>query len=129
MKTDRRRDLGGLGERLAERHLRSAGYHIVERNLRTCFGELDLVAADAHALVFCEVKTRLAGSRNGPAGPLESIGPQKQRRVRRLARAWLADQPASSARPARPNLRFDAIGVVLDGAGRLVDLEHVEGAF
>ena len=129
MTTDRRRDLGGLGERLAEGHLRSAGYHIVERNLRTRFGELDLVAAHAHALVFCEVKTRLAGSRHGPAGPLDSIGPQKQRRIRRLARAWLTDQQMSSGRPVRPNLRFDAIGVVLDRTGRLVDLEHVEGAF
>ena len=32
-------------------------------------------------------------------------------------------------RPRLPDLRFDAIGVVIDAHGRLVRLDHLEAAF
>ncbi|MDQ4072003.1 MAG: YraN family protein [Actinomycetota bacterium] len=51
-----------------------AGYSVLERNFRTRYGELDLIASNQHAIVFCEVKTRVCGSRGGPAGPLDAIG-------------------------------------------------------
>lgn len=126
MSTDRRRDRGALGERIAADHLEHRGYRIVARNFRTRHGELDLVVADDRALVFCEVKTRVAGGRTGPAGPLEAIGPNKRRQVRALASQWLAE---TDDRPHRPNVRFDAIGVTLTARGELLALEHLEGAF
>ena len=117
-----------MGESLAEGHLVAAGYSILERNFRTRYGELDLVACSEHALVFCEVKTRVAGSRNGPPGPLDAIGPRKRRRLRLMAAQWLAAR-AGEERPQRGTLRFDAIGVTISPAGRLESLEHVEDAF
>lgn len=126
--TDPRRRLGGLGERLAAEHLSRAGYEVLATNFRTRFGELDLVAADERCLVFCEVKTRVAGTRRGPAGPLDAIGPRKRAQVRAIAREWLASMEASS-RPRRAELRFDAIGILLSRSGRLVSLEHLENAF
>jgi putative endonuclease len=125
MTADRRRDRGALGERIAAEHLEHRGYRVVDRNYRTRRGELDLVVADDRALVFCEVKTRVAGGR-GPAGPFDAIGPLKRRRVRALAAEWLASR---TDRPTRPELRFDAIGVTLTPAGRLLALEHLEAAF
>ena len=62
--SDPRRALGALGERLAAEHLERAGYRIVERNYRTRYGELDIVASGERCLVFCEVKTSAPG---GPA--------------------------------------------------------------
>lgn len=126
--TDHRRRRGQLGERIAEEHLAHRGYSIVARNFRTRYGELDLIAADAHALIFCEVKTRVAGTRGGPDGPLDAIGPRKRDRVRRMATQWLAET-AAEERPHPPSLRFDAIGVTLTPAGRLLALEHLEDAF
>ena len=128
MPTDRRRARGEHGERLAEGHLARAGYEVLERNFRTRYGELDLVAADARALVFCEVKTRVAGG-GGPVGALDAIGPAKRRRVRLMAAQWLAARSEDGGRPPRARLRFDAIGVTLDRGGRLLSLEHVEDAF
>src|SRR3954451_20532169 len=125
---DPRRLLGERGERIAAEHLARAGYTIVATNFRTRFGELDIVAADARCLVFCEVKTRIAGTRRGPAGPLDAIGPRKRARVRAMAREWLASSSASE-RPRRAELRFDAIGVLMSRGGRLVVLDHVEDAF
>ena len=52
------RNLGALGERLAERKLKKNGYVILAKNHRTRFGELDLVAVDERTIVFVEVKTR-----------------------------------------------------------------------
>lgn len=43
-----------------------------------------------------------------------------------MAGSWLIER---TERPRADNLRFDAIGVTLDLAGRLVKLEHLEGAF
>lgn len=120
----------------------SRGYRVLEHNARTRHGELDLVAVGHGCLVFCEVRARVAaaGSPAGrgssdPAGPLESIGPQKRRRLRRLARAWLAARgtPAGGGDDSLPagvrRLRFDAVGVILARDGTLLDLEHVEDAF
>jgi len=124
---DPRRGLGALGEQLAAQHLVRAGYSIVERNWRCRLGELDIVAADPAALVFCEVKTRVVGGRTGPVGPLDAIGPTKRRRLRLLAREWLRARTCDP--PRRPALRFDAIGVTVSRGGELVALDHVENAF
>lgn len=129
MSIDTRRALGAHGERAAVRHLQAAGYRIVELNYRTRHGELDVIAADARHLVFCEVKTRLAGGRHGPASPLDAIGPGKRRRLRHMASQWLIERASDPVRPRREEIRFDAIGVVMTPRGELLALEHVEGAF
>jgi putative endonuclease len=120
--------LGAHGEDLACAHLERAGYVLIERNGRCGrLGELDVVARDGRCLVFCEVKTRIAGTTAGPAGPLDAIGPAKRRRIRRLAAEWLRTRALDGTRPAW--VRFDAIGVVVDRRGRLLSLDHVEDAF
>lgn len=124
---DARIGIGVLGERLAAEHLERAGYAILARNWHCRYGELDIVAVDRTALVFCEVKTRVAGGRAGPEGPLEAIGDRKRHRLRLLAREWLARR--ASGGPSPPALRFDAIGVTVNRAGGLLALEHVEDAF
>lgn len=122
MSADLRHRLGARGERLAAAHLERRGLRILERNYRTRAGELDLVAFDGVRLVFCEVKTRRAGS----GLPWDALGGAKRSRVRAMARQWLA---ARIDRPHAAELRFDAIGVTIDARGRLVALEHLEGAF
>jgi putative endonuclease len=117
-----RQTLGRLGERLAAEHLERLGYRIVVCNHRTRYGELDLVACDDERIVFVEVKAR----RSGAGRPLEKVDWRKQGQVRAMALAWLSE---INDRPHRPDVRFDAIGVTIDAAGRLVALEHLEGAF
>ena len=124
MPGDLRAQLGRLGEQLAAEHLIRRGFEIVERNYRTRWGELDIVAFDGRTLAFCEVKTRrLSGSGRDP---LESVHAVKRSRVRKMAGRWLIER---TDRPYAEKVRFDAIGVTLDPSGRLVSLEHLEGAF
>ncbi len=116
--------MGERGEQLAAEHLVRRGFAIVERNFRTRWGELDIVACDGQRLVFCEVKTLLA--RPGRRDPLEAVRPGKRAQVRRIAAQWLVQR---SERPRVGELRFDVIGVTIDRGGRLLELEHLEGAF
>jgi putative endonuclease len=125
---DPRRRLGELGEDQAAAHLERLGHAILERNFRTRYGELDAVTRTRDCLVFCEVKTRIAGGRSGPASALEAIGPAKQRKLRLMAREWLRLR-AGDHRPLPRDMRFDAVGVVFDARRRLVALDHVENAF
>jgi putative endonuclease len=126
MAADPRRRLGALGERLAAHHIAALGYEVLERNFRTRYGELDIVARDSRFLVFCEVKTRLGSGAAGPFGPLASVGPRKRSQLRRMAGQWLHERRRGvGTREAR----FDVIGITLDPAGRVLALEHVEDAF
>jgi putative endonuclease len=127
MSSDPRRRLGEKGESLACRHLQARGFSVVDRNFRTRYGELDVVAANKRFLVFVEVKTRIVRGHPGPLGPFAAIGVRKRRQVRLVAREWLAS--GASGRPRPPELRFDAIGISFDPAGRLVELDHLEDAF
>jgi putative endonuclease len=122
--SDPRRRLGVLGEQLAAEHLQRLGYRIVGRNYRTRWGELDLIAYDGRLLAFVEVKTRRV---SGAAGtPFDAVDRRKQAQVRRIAAGWLTEV---SDRPRADDLRFDVIGVTVDGTGQLLELEHREGVF
>jgi putative endonuclease len=114
--------LGRLGEDLAASHFRRLGFRILARNHHTRYGELDLVLSDGRTLVFCEVKTRRLGS----GEPFANLHEVKREQVRRMAAAWLAEV---TDREWHEELRFDAVGVVIDRADELVVLDHLEAAF
>jgi putative endonuclease len=113
--THGRQALGARGERLAARWYVERGYRILDRNWRCRDGELDLVVADGRRVVFCEVKARASHAFGTPA---EAVTTAKQRRVRRLAAAWIEQ---ADPRPAQ--VRFDVVSVV--GGS----VEVIEGAF
>ncbi len=120
-----RQRTGRIGEQRASERLIAGGYRIVARNCRTREGEIDIIALERGTLVFVEVKTMRTGSRSGPEAPILAVGPRKQRQVRRLARAWLAEH----APPHFGSIRFDVVGVSLDPGGGTVAIEHIPNAF
>jgi putative endonuclease len=112
------RPLGISGEALAEDHLRSLGYEIVGRDVRTPLGQLDLVAVDGQTLVFVEVKTR---AEHGFGLPQESVDARKIRKLRQLGLYYL------KIRPHRGPVRFDVVGLTVIG-GKLTRVDHVKNA-
>jgi putative endonuclease len=117
----RYRSLGQRGERAAERYLRRLGYRIVARRDRGRLGELDLVAVDGRTVVFVEVKTR----RTHQAGhPAEAVDLDKQRRLTRLALAFLKRHDLLEY-PAR----FDVLAVTWPQSARHPVVEHIPNAF
>ena len=125
-----RQSLGRRAERLVASRLKAQGLAIVARNARVhtpeLIGEIDLIALDGDTLVFVEVKAARAGSRQGPERPALAVGRRKQLRLRRLARAWLAERESV---PRFGALRFDVVGIRFDGNGRPVAWEHLRAAF
>lgn len=111
-----RQALGRWGEDRVARWYRRQGFEILERNWRCRHGELDVIVRRGSVVAVCEVKTRSSLAYGTPA---EAVGWQKQRRIRRLAAQWLAEQP----RPGAVQIRFDVAEVV----GR--DLRVIESAF
>jgi putative endonuclease len=124
--TEMRRRIGRAAEDLVAERLARSGWHLLERNARTRYGELDIVAIDGWALVFVEVKAGRQGSAFGPERPVLGVGPQKQRRIRRLAAAWMTERRGV---PPYREIRFDAVGVTFDRHGQITDYEHIEAAF
>lgn len=118
--TTSRTELGALGEQLAVDHLIGQGWAILARNWRCRYGELDVIAADpvARTVVFVEVKTR---SGEGFGGLAYAVPPEKIRRLRRLAGAWLVGQQAHW-----DQVRLDVIGVQI-GRSRTPEITHLQG--
>jgi len=56
---DYRQRLGSFGEKQAEKYLRRYGYQVIDRNFKTYYGEIDLIAIKGDEILFCEVKTRV----------------------------------------------------------------------
>jgi putative endonuclease len=94
-----------------------AGYRVLERNLRTPGGEVDLLALDGETLVVVEVKATAAGR-----DPAERVDFAKRRRLH-AARAWLACRRGFAGRP----FRFDVVAV-REEEGRL-EARVLRGAF
>jgi putative endonuclease len=115
-----RQAVGAYGERCAVQHLVATGLRVVARNWRCAHGEVDIIAWDGDALVFCEVKTR-RGARFGSPG--EAVVPAKARRLRRLAGQWLEDTGIHA-----DEVRFDVVSVLVPRRGA-AQVEHIRAAF
>jgi putative endonuclease len=113
-------ELGAHGERIAAAYLPRAGLRVLDRNWRCREGELDIVAREGTALVFCEVKTRRG---TGFGHPVEAVTRAKQRRLRLLAQRWLAAHHEHA-----PDLRFDVVGVLVRPV-RPPLVRHLRAAF
>lgn len=89
MKTRRQR-LGKWGESLAADYLCEQGYTVLERNARSQYGEIDLVASQGDYLVFVEVKTRTSTAFGLPE---DSVTSRKQAHLLAAAQAYLQNHP------------------------------------
>ncbi|MCA9516733.1 MAG: YraN family protein [Myxococcales bacterium] len=100
--------LGRRGEIKARRFLWRRGLRTLAANWRhPSGGELDLVMRDGDVLVIVEVRTARKVFAGGPA---QTVGPEKQRRLARLAQLYLARAPFTPR-----GVRFDVVGVVHRG--------------
>ena len=115
------RPLGQIGEEVAARFLRRRGVTILERNLRSRLGEIDLVGREGGTLVFVEVKARQSDRGDPPQAAVDS---RKQARLGRLAAGYLAGRRLGERR-----CRFDVVAVTLDGEGGAPRVEYFPGAF
>ena len=110
-------DKGREGEQRAVEFLLKKGYQIIERNWRTRFGEIDIVAKDKEVMVFVEVKTK-TGNQFGE--PWEMVNRHKLEQVRKMGEVYLAKNGLSDAAA-----RVDVIGVWLNPTSRKASRDAV----
>jgi putative endonuclease len=116
--SEQRMAFARAAEEKAVEYLCRRGYVVLARNYRCRQGEIDIVAMDNDTYVIVEVRAR----KNWSLGhPLETITPQKQRRLKMatlyfLSECYLNDVP----------VRFDVISVT--GTSSL-EIEHLKDAF
>ncbi|MGC8838695.1 MAG: YraN family protein [Anaerolineae bacterium] len=111
--------LGAWGEDFAAQELGRRGLQIVDRNVRTREGEIDLVACEGPVLVLVEVKTR-RGVQFGT--PEEALTADKRRRLIALGEAYVAQVGWEGP------WRIDVVGIQLDAQGRLTSFNWLQSA-
>ena len=80
----RNQKIGAWGESVATEYLEKRGFIIIGRNVRTPYGEIDIVVEKDGVAIFVEVKTRTSKS----LGPPEiAVTPRKQEHYAGCGRA------------------------------------------
>jgi putative endonuclease len=116
-----RKVTGETGEKLAANFLKKKGYRILEKNYRCRQGEIDIVAERKKCLVFVEVRTRTNTAFMLPA---DSISYSKQQRVIAAVYHYLQEHSLDEK-----DWRIDFIGIEMSKEGKVINMEHIEGAF
>lgn len=105
-KSQNNKPFGQKGEDLAVQLLTKNGYKIIDRNFRSRFGEIDIVATHDDTLVFVEVKSRQS-LRFGL--PQEAVTPQKIYKIKKTGEYYSlihSDLPKK--------LRVDVVAIVIE---------------
>ena len=128
-----RQEVGSWGEDLAATYLTERGYTILERNVRTSYGEIDLVAQkeiggregeggidEESVLVFVEVKTR----RSTKYGlPEEAMTSRKQAHLLAAIQSYLQSHPELAG-----SWRVDVIAILHSKNIPVPEIIHFENA-
>ena len=96
--------IGDYGEEKAVKYLSGCGYKIIERNYRTKFCEIDIIASDGDCLCFIEVKTR---NRTDYGLACEAVDYKKQQKIIKGALAYTCTNNITM------DVRFDVVEVYI----------------
>ena len=109
------------GENFAAKFLKKNGYRIICRNYDVGFAEIDIIAQKADITAFVEVKQRKSTAYGLPG---EAVGREKQRKIRRAAESYIANNSLNGT------FRFDVIEIygACDGSKK-PELKHILNAF
>ena len=110
--------LGKDGEALAVSFCKKKGYRVLEKNYRTAFGEIDIIARDGDVIVFIEVKTRTDDTFGYP---FEAVDARKREKIRKVALCFM--KKFKQEVPAR----FDVFSISIAGGEK--QIEHIKDAF
>lgn len=121
LKTRSEISLGEAGERAAVKYLRKKRYQVVETNVTTPVGEIDIVAVDGRVIVFVEVKTRRSTQKGEP---WEAVDLTKRKKLLHLAEAYMKREDLSDQKA-----RFDIVAITWIENTASPTIEHLIDAF
>ncbi len=118
--TASRQNLGKWGETQAADYLARQGFTLVERNVRTPYGEIDLVVEKDSLVVFVEVKTRRGRTFGYPE---ESVNLRKQIHLKNSAAYYIQSHPDRQCA-----WRIDVISIQAPGGALPAQITHFQNA-
>ncbi|HNY19854.1 MAG TPA: YraN family protein [Flexilinea sp.] len=111
-------ELGKIGESIALETAKRRGYQMVATNVRTPYGEIDLVLKTAHQLIFAEVKTRTSFSFGYPEQAINAL---------KLSHMIQSAQFYMLQNNLRDEYRIDVISILYDSnKHQVANLEWIE---
>ncbi len=125
MPVTRKQQLGRWGEEMAARFLEGKGFSILGRNVRTPYGEIDLIAGKAERISFVEVKTRKSTAYGYPEA---GVTAKKLEHMLAAAQFFIEDHPEW----VNKSWQIDVIAVQekgkrgMTGKGDGVEIEYFE---
>jgi putative endonuclease len=85
-----RQQIGKWGEQAASQFLRAQGLVIIAQNVRTPYGEIDLIGQKDNVLIFIEVKARTTADYGYPE---QAVNPKKQSHLIDAVASYLQTHP------------------------------------
>lgn len=116
-----KKEVGAYGEMTAINYLREIGYVIIDKNFRSRFGEIDIIAKDGDHIAFIEVKSRydkLFGT------PSESVTYYKQLRLYKTAQYYITKKSLHNN-----FFRFDVIEILFLHENNKANINLIKDAF
>lgn len=120
MSKPNRKKLGQWGEEKAAQFMVEQGYKLMGKNIRTPYGEIDLIVRMEDVTVFVEVKTR---STQEFGFPEEAITPKKRLHLLEASQAFLQEHPEFDG-----DWRIDVIAIQSLSSETEPQIEHFENA-
>lgn len=122
------KEIGNLGEKIAQNYLKNKGYKILDRNYKIpgfAGVEIDIVAKRKDTFSFIEVKTLTLGQKvRASSSPLslpeEKVNFPKQRKLIKAAQSWLKEKKI----PLNSKWQIDVISIKIDLTSKQAKLRH-----
>ena len=126
------KELGMLGEKVAEDYLKKKRYQILDRNYSPRFvsgplrGEIDIIAKKDDIVSFIEVKTLSQNSRDpvSAVSPEEKVDYSKQKKIMKMAESWLMEKKI----PLNSKWQIDVVAIKIDLNNRKAKIRHFKNA-
>ena len=109
------KEVGNLGEKIAENYLKKKGYQILDKNYSFRMrgnpqrGEIDIVAKKEDIIAFIEVKT-LWQTQGKFFSPEEKVNFGKQKKLVKMAESWLMSKKI----PLNSKWQIDVVSVAIN---------------
>ena len=110
------KEIGQLGEKIAEKHLIKKGFSILDKNYPFSIpgspqlAEIDLIAKKDGSISFVEVKTSLEESLKQAFSPEDRVNFWKRKKIRQAAESWLNKNKI----PLDSKWQVDVMSVTID---------------
>ena len=128
----KQKQLGVLGEKIAENYLKNKGYQILDRNYffripgNPKSGEVDIIAQKNGIISFIEVKTltQTCGGRSSASSaiaPEKKVNFSKQRKLRKTAESWLMKKKI----PLNSKWQIDIMAIEIN-SDKKIKINHFE---